>query len=81
MCHEFEKDGIPYVTILSERGFDNVFLLSGGIQEFMQAYPQLLVGKNVPIIDPPKNFQKKSKVEVYRQGQATKNFQNPKENQ
>jgi len=68
---------MPYVTIMTERGFDNVFLLSGGMQEFMQAYPQCLDGKNIPVIDPPKNFQKKSKVEVYRQGQA----KNPKENQ
>lgn len=70
LYHEFEKDGIPYITILTERGFDNVFLLSGGLQEFMPAFPHLLSGKNVPHIENTNNFQKKSKVEIYRQAQV-----------
>ena len=30
------------------RGFDNVHLLRGGVREFFQAYPELVVGDEIP---------------------------------
>lgn len=66
--HDSEKHGIPSINIMAERGFDNVYQLSGGIEEFAQAYPELLEGSSPPIID-KKNFTKRStaKIEAYRQ--------------
>jgi len=36
--HDFEKSGIQYITILGERGYENAFLLSGGIEDFMMSH-------------------------------------------
>jgi len=35
---------------MSERGFDNVFLLSGGIEAFIMDHPTLVEGKKIPVI-------------------------------
>ena len=32
-----------------EKGYENIFLLSGGIEAFLEEFPQLVEGKNVPI--------------------------------
>ena len=52
--HNDEKHGIPAINVMAERGFENAYLLSAGIEEFWQAYPQLIEGKNPPIPDPKK---------------------------
>ena len=46
--HFDEKKSIPYATLLYEKGFDNMYMLSGGIEEFLKSYPQLVEGSNVP---------------------------------
>ena len=33
---------------MSEKGYDNVFLLSGGIDQFNEEFTELVEGKNVP---------------------------------
>ena len=33
---------------MSEKGYDNVFLLSGGIDQFNEEFNPLVEGKNVP---------------------------------
>jgi len=33
---------------MSEKGYDNVFLLSGGIDQFNEEFTTLVEGKNVP---------------------------------
>ena len=46
-----------------------MYLLSGGIEEFVEAHPSYVTGKKVPLID-PKKFMKKqisAKIEVRRQ--------------
>jgi len=52
--HIDEKHGIPYANALFEKGYDNVFLISGGIEAFLQDVPELVEGKNVPIPSPLK---------------------------
>ena len=34
--------------MLSEKGYDNVFLLSGGIEQFNEEFHHLVEGRNVP---------------------------------
>ena len=54
---------------MAERGFENVYLLSGGIDEFLESYPDLIVGKNIPVVSRKKTMSKNfsSKIEVNRQ--------------
>ncbi|EAS01972.2 rhodanese-like domain protein (macronuclear) [Tetrahymena thermophila SB210] len=48
--HSDERNGIPIAQKLAEKGFENVFLLSGGIEKFVQEYPEELDGKKIPVI-------------------------------
>ena len=36
--------------MLYEKGYDNVFLLSGGIEKFLIDFPNLVEGHNIPDI-------------------------------
>jgi len=33
---------------MAEKGYDNVFLLSGGIENFNEEFTEMVEGKNVP---------------------------------
>jgi len=43
-----EKDGMPSANLFFEKGFDNIFLLNGGIEKFTIKYPGLVEG-NIPL--------------------------------
>lgn len=43
-----ERTGIHYAKILHEKGFDNVFLLSGGMEQFLQEHRDHVEGTDVP---------------------------------
>lgn len=43
-----ERNGTHYAKILFEKGFDNVYLLSGGVEKFLDNFPDLVEGTNVP---------------------------------
>ena len=45
-----ERSGTAAAKLLYEKGYDNVFLLSGGIEEFIMSYDELIEGINVPDI-------------------------------
>ena len=40
-----ERTGCPAASLLSEKGYDNVYLLSGGIEAFLEDFPGLVEGK------------------------------------
>ncbi|EFC47217.1 predicted protein [Naegleria gruberi] len=40
-----EKIACPAANLLFEKGFDNIVVLSGGLQEFFQKHPELIVGE------------------------------------
>ncbi len=44
LYHTDERNGVPYANLLFQKGYDNVFFLSGGIEEFMKKYPEYLEG-------------------------------------
>lgn len=46
--HEDDKSGATYATVLYEKGFDNIYLLTGGIEEFYQKKPTLVTGTSLP---------------------------------
>jgi centrosomal protein CEP41 len=43
-----ERSGTQYAKLLHEKGFDNVYLLSGGIDSFLESHYELVEGTNVP---------------------------------
>eukprot|EP01016_Furgasonia_blochmanni_P036122 TRINITY_DN4081_c0_g1_i1.p1 TRINITY_DN4081_c0_g1~~TRINITY_DN4081_c0_g1_i1.p1 ORF type:complete len:266 (-),score=67.11 TRINITY_DN4081_c0_g1_i1:277-1074(-) len=48
--HNDEKNGIPSAQLFFEKGYDNIYLLSGGLEEFLQEFPELVEGKKVPVL-------------------------------
>ena len=44
-----ERSGTQYAQILAEKGYENVFLLSGGIERFLEDFTELIEGKQVPV--------------------------------
>jgi centrosomal protein CEP41 len=44
-----ERQGSQYAQLFSEKGYENVFLLSGGCEEFLEKYSDLCEGRSVPV--------------------------------
>jgi len=42
--------GIPVAKLFYDKGYDNVFLISGGVEGFMKDVPELVEGKMVPSV-------------------------------
>lgn len=43
-----ERQGTQVAKKLTEKGFGNIYLLTGGIQQFFIDYPDLVEGTNIP---------------------------------
>lgn len=43
-----ERNGTHYAKLLHEKGFDNVYLISGGIEGFLESHYDLVEGTDVP---------------------------------
>ena len=43
-----ERKGTASAQILYEKGYENIFLLSGGIETFLEEFPHLVEGLSVP---------------------------------
>lgn len=41
---EDERNTIPHCQLLYQKGFDNIYMLTGGIEEFVQNYPEYCEG-------------------------------------
>ena len=54
-----ERSGTAAAKLLYEKGYDNVFLLSGGIEEFLINFENLIEGANVPDIKKMKDESEK----------------------
>jgi centrosomal protein CEP41 len=46
-----ERSGSSAAKTFYEKGYDNIYLLSGGIEDFMMAYPELIIGTELPDFD------------------------------
>ena len=44
MYHTDERNGIPYANNFFQKGYDNVYFLSGGIEDFAKYHPEYLDG-------------------------------------
>ena len=45
LYHKDERNGIPYANNFFQKGYDNVYFLSGGIEEFAKNFPEYLEGQ------------------------------------
>ena len=43
-----ERQGTQYAQLLSEKGYENTYLLSGGIEQFLEDHTEFVEGRNVP---------------------------------
>ena len=62
--HFDEKKGIDYTTQFIEKGYENVYLLSGGIEGFGQEIQEGLEGKSVPVFEHKEEVRKFKKKRV-----------------
>jgi len=67
--HLDERNGIPHANLMAQKGYENIYLLSGGIEAFLEEYPQFVEGKKIPVL-PKQN--KKQKI-VYKRSQHVGN--------
>lgn len=44
-----ERKGVEHAKLFTEKGFDNIYLLSGGFESFAEHFPNLLEGKQAHI--------------------------------
>ena len=54
-----ERKGTSSASLLYEKGYENTYLLSGGLELFLEEYPELCEGKAVP--KPKKTLKRKIK--------------------
>ena len=43
-----ERNGVKSAQLLAEKGYENTYLLSGGIEGFLEEFSDLVEGKDVP---------------------------------
>ena len=43
-----ERNGIAAARTMADRGYENTYLLSGGIEKFIEDYASLVEGNNIP---------------------------------
>ena len=43
-----ERKGCQAANLMAEKGYENVYLLSGGIEQFNEEFNELVEGRNVP---------------------------------
>ena len=85
LYHNDERSGIPYANNFFQKGYDNVYFLSGGIEEFSKNFPDHLEGpEKEKYINMKKERDRQAKIaEEKKQGKASKYHpcaQNKKEN-
>jgi len=44
-----ERTGVPIAKMFYDKGYDNIYLMSGGIEEFVHTYHDLVEGEKVPV--------------------------------
>ena len=57
-----ERKGTPVAQVFFEKGYENVYLLSGGLEQFLDDFTDLVEGKSVPA--PSKKSQEESKKSI-----------------
>jgi centrosomal protein CEP41 len=70
-----ERPGVENAQKLAQRGFENVFLVTGGLEEFAKQYSQYLEGNHVRRVNPAQTF-KGNESEISTNSSVSKRFAN-----
>ena len=69
LYHTDERNGIPYANNFYQKGYDNVYFLSGGIEEFEKYHPDYLDGpEKEKYVNMKKEREKQAKIAEERKG-------------
>ena len=69
LYHTDERNGIPYANNFYQKGYDNVYFLSGGIEEFEKYHPEYLDGpEKEKFINMKKEREKQAKLAEEKKG-------------
>ena len=75
LYHTDERNGIPYANNFYQKGYDNVYFLSGGIEEFEKYYPDYLDGpEKEKYVNMKKEREKQAKIAEERKGGKKSQF-------
>ena len=75
MYHTDERNGIPHANNFFQKGYDNVYFLSGGIEEFAKYYPEYLEGpEKDKYINMKVEKDKQKKLEEEKKGKNTSKY-------
>ena len=66
-----ERTGIPVARIFYDKGYDNIYLMSGGIEEFVQLHHHLVEGEKVPVLKHNPNKKQKKNIILMRSDYMT----------
>ena len=67
LYHNDERNGIPYANNFFQKGYDNVYFLSGGIEEFAKNFPEHLEGpEKEKYVNMKKERDRQSKIAEYK---------------
>lgn len=69
-----ERNGTHQAKLLFEKGFDNVYLLSGGIEGFLETNYELVEGTQVPEKPKPKAASTATKKKITTNNTTTSGF-------
>lgn len=64
--HNDERNGIPYAGLLFQKGYDNIYFLSGGIEEFVKKYPEYVEGPQREVLIQRKIDREKAEESKYK---------------
>jgi centrosomal protein CEP41 len=66
-----ERSGTQYAKILFEKGFDNVYLLSGGVDKFYEDHNEFVEGTDLPALPKPKTAMGSTKTSKFTKTATT----------
>eukprot|EP00357_Protocruzia_adherens_P008121 CAMPEP_0114996886 /NCGR_PEP_ID=MMETSP0216-20121206/14580_1 /TAXON_ID=223996 /ORGANISM="Protocruzia adherens, Strain Boccale" /LENGTH=267 /DNA_ID=CAMNT_0002361181 /DNA_START=39 /DNA_END=842 /DNA_ORIENTATION=- len=64
-----ERSGTQAAQLFSQKGYDNIYLISGGIEDFLEQFPELIEGIKIP--SPKKDSKKVKSIKAVKKGKTT----------
>lgn len=67
-----ERNSTPQASLMVEKGIENVYLLSGGIEQFLEDFPEHVEGIDVPIPQKTIKAEAEAKKQAAKEKKVTK---------
>ena len=69
-----ERPGVESAQKLTQRGFENIFLLTGGFEEFIKQYSQYIDGTHPPVVPNPSKQFRSSESQISTNSSVSRKF-------